>query len=72
MELIELCKHLIPDNEDYSLVTQLLNDADLNARLNEDDEVYFAYIKVLEEYVWTEKTGELRSIMIKYWKENEK
>jgi len=69
MTLEELCYHLIPDNDDQWLGLQLLRDADLNARICSDEQLYLAYIKVLEEYVYTSTCSQLRQIMLTYWKE---
>ena len=49
----------IPDNEDKELVITLMNDALMNAKYD-DEEVYFAYVKVLEEYIYTSKIAEFR------------
>ena len=61
----------IPDNEDKPLVQTLLNDALMNAKYD-DEELYFAYVKVLEEYIYTGKIAEFRKQMIQYWKDKEK
>jgi len=61
----------IPDNEDKELVITLMNDALMNAKYD-DEEVYFAYVKVLEEYIYTSKIAEFRKQMIQYWKYKEK
>ena len=61
----------IPDNEDKPLVHTLLNDALMNAKYD-DEELYFAYVKVLEEYIYTGKIAEFRKQMIQYWKDKEK
>ena len=61
----------IPDNEDKELVITLMNDALMNAKYD-DEELYFAYVKVLEEYIYTDKIAEFRKQMIQYWKYKEK
>ena len=60
----------IPDNEDKELVITLMKDALMNAKYD-DEEVYFAYVKVLEEYIYTSKIAEFRKQMIQYWKDKE-
>lgn len=69
--LEEICYHLVPDNSDKEFVLQLLQDAGLNARMWDDEQLYLAYIKVLEEYVHVYKRNELRQLMLTYWKEIE-
>ena len=69
--LKEICSDLIPDNKDKGLVVTLLEDADMNAWQDDDEELYYAYIKVLEEYVYTEDIAKLRVTMLKYWKDHE-
>lgn len=71
MELNEICADFIPDNEDKSLVNTLLKDAAMTAEYADEEELYFAYIKVLEEYVYFENTSALRSAMIQYWNDME-
>ena len=69
--LEQICSDLIPDNEDKEVVITLLNDACMNARQVDDEELYYAYIKVLEEYVYTRDIAKLRVNMLKYWKDHE-
>jgi len=69
MILEEICYRLIPDNEDQDIALRLLKDAGMNARMCDDEQLYLAYIKVLEEYVYVSKCNELRQLMLTYWKE---
>ena len=67
--LEEICYHLIPNDDDWQMVWFLLKDAGMNARICDDEQLYLAYIKVLEEYVYASKCNELRQLMLTYWKE---
>ncbi len=67
--LEEICYHLIPNDDDWQMVWFLLKDAGMNARMCDDEQLYLAYMKVLEEYVYSSKCDELRQLMLTYWKE---
>lgn len=67
---MDIEQYIVPD-EDSDLTRRLINDAMMNARLCEDEELYFAYIKVIEEYIYAEKACAFRKQMIEYWKETE-
>ena len=58
-------------DDNYDFTIRLLDDALMNAEFD-DEELYFAYVKVLEDYVEANRIAEFRKQMIQYWKDKEK